>query len=58
MKRAIIAVGFAFATICALEGTSYCLKCRAVECSFDTQCGVSCTCVKLNGNIKGSCVEN
>jgi hypothetical protein len=34
-----------------------CSKCRAVDCSFDTHCGVMCACVKLNGNIKGQCVE-
>lgn len=47
----------ACASLCIAEGTAYCSKCRAVDCSFDTQCGVSCACVKLGGNIKGQCVE-
>jgi hypothetical protein len=47
----------AMAGICVAEGTGYCSKCKAVDCSFDTQCGTRCTCVKLNGKIKGQCVE-
>ena len=34
-----------------------CSKCKAVDCQFDHHCGYRCSCIKLNGNIKGQCVE-
>lgn len=34
-----------------------CSKCKVVDCSNEYQCGYRCTCVKLNGKIKGQCVE-
>lgn len=57
MKKLILVALFGFCTICVTEGTAYCSKCKVVDCSFDTQCGVRCACVKLNGKIKGQCVE-
>lgn len=57
LGRILFIGALAFAGICAVEGTGYCSKCKAVDCSFDYQCGYRCGCVKLNGNIKGQCVE-
>lgn len=57
MIRLLSLVLVACSALCIAEGTAYCSRCNAVDCNFDTQCGPSCTCVKLNGNIKGQCVE-
>lgn len=44
-------------SLLALSGDVWCSRCRSVDCTFDTQCGVQCACVKLGGRLRGQCVE-
>jgi hypothetical protein len=53
----IILVGAAAVFASSLSAEAECRSCKAVECSFDTQCGIQCLCIKLDGNIKGNCVQ-
>lgn len=46
-----------FIGIGVAEGVAFCSSCKTVDCSFEYQCGHRCDCVKLNGNIKGQCVQ-
>jgi hypothetical protein len=57
LNKMLIAVAVAVSLTSSVATPAHCSKCHAVDCSFDTQCGVRCTCVKLNGKIKGQCVE-
>lgn len=56
MKKLVLA---ALAALCvsSVATEAECFNCRTVECSYDTQCGARCECVKLNGRLKGSCVQ-
>ncbi len=56
LGRAVGVLFLALVGVGVVEGLGYCSSCKAVDCSFDTQCGVRCACVKLNGNYKGNCV--
>jgi hypothetical protein len=60
MKRnflAAIVVAVTAGVVLGAAGEARCSGCSAVDCSFSTQCGVRCECVKLNGKIRGQCVE-
>jgi hypothetical protein len=46
-----------FLALLAVSGDVWCSNCHAVDCTFDTQCGVRCTCVKLGGRLRGQCAE-
>lgn len=55
MRRLI--VSSLLLSLLALSGDVWCSSCHAVDCHYDTQCGVRCACVKLNGQFRGQCVQ-
>lgn len=55
--KPLLVAALAALSIGSVTTEAECFACKRVECSYDVQCAPRCSCVKLNGRIKGSCVQ-